>query len=60
MENDIINRILIALTNKGSRPKHHDYIMRQLKSTWPILYNALMELVEVRKDHYPEIKYDIG
>lgn len=43
-----MKKIANALMDKGSHPKHHDYMIRELQNKWPTLYKALMDLVEAR------------
>ena len=40
----IIDNIYKALTDKGSYPHHHDHIFRELKTKWPVLFQALQRL----------------
>lgn len=42
---DALIAIKKALTDKGSYPKHHDYIVRELKIKWPVLSSALDKLI---------------
>lgn len=43
-----LRKIYDAMTDKGSHPDHHDHVMRELKTKWPTLYNALDELILAR------------
>lgn len=47
-----LDAIYKALTDKGSHPDHHDYIMRELSTKWPVLHAALKELISVRNNTY--------
>jgi hypothetical protein len=42
---DALIAIKEALTDKGSYPEHHDYIVRELKTKWPVLSSALDKLL---------------
>ena len=41
-----------VLTDKANHPDHHDHIMRELSTKWPVLHNALKQLVIARKESY--------
>jgi hypothetical protein len=43
---DALLAIKKALTDKGSHPDHHDHIVRELKTKWPVLSSALDQLVD--------------
>lgn len=51
-EKDAIDAIYKALTEKGSHPDHHDHIMRELLTKWPVLHSALNRLIRSRKETY--------
>jgi hypothetical protein len=48
-----------ALTDKGNHPDHHDHIMRELSTKWPVLHKALKQLVVARKESYNRPSSDI-
>jgi hypothetical protein len=54
-EKKAIDAIYDTVVLKGVNPEHHDYIMRKLKTEWPVLFNALNNLVDVRRKHYNKI-----
>jgi hypothetical protein len=58
-EKTATDKIYSALTNKGSHPAHHDYIMRELSVKWPVLYKALNDLLNARKETYNRTSSDI-
>lgn len=58
-EKDAIDSIYKAISDKGSHPDHHDHIMRELSTKWPVLYKALMQLISARKEHYNQQTSDI-
>jgi len=43
---DALLAIKKALTDKGNHPDHHDHIVRELKTKWPVLSSALDQLLE--------------
>ena len=47
-EYDALEAVYKALTDKGSYPKHHDHVARELKVKWPTLNKALDQLVKAR------------
>ena len=47
-----LDAVYNALTDKGNHPDHHDHIMRELSTKWPVLHNALKQLVIARKETY--------
>jgi hypothetical protein len=47
-----LDAVYDALTDKGNHPDHHDHIMRELSTKWPVLYKALKQLVVARKESY--------
>lgn len=47
-EYDALEAVYKALTDKGSYPKHHDHVARELKVKWPTLNRALDQLVKAR------------
>jgi hypothetical protein len=47
-EHEAIVEIFNAITDKGKYPHHHDDMMRELETKWPVLYKALNNLVKVR------------
>jgi len=56
-EYEAIKSIYSALTNKGSYPKHHDHVARELKTKWPVLNNALDLFVKAHQaKHNPSAK----
>jgi len=54
-----LDAVYSALTDKGNHPDHHDHIMRELSTKWPVLHTALKQLIIARKESYnnpsPEI-----
>lgn len=58
-EKDALEAIYKALSDKGKHPDHHDYIMRELSTKWPVLHSALTKLLIVRKDKYNKQTYDV-
>lgn len=51
-EKDALEAIYKALSDKGSHPDHHDHIMRELSTKWPVLHSALNKLLLARKEYY--------
>ena len=47
-----LDAIYNALMDKGRHPDHHDYIMRELSTKWPVLHAALKQLISVRNNTY--------
>ena len=47
-----LDAVYNALTDKANHPDHHDHIMRELSTKWPVLHNALKHLVIARKESY--------
>jgi hypothetical protein len=58
-EKDALEAIYKALSDKEKYPHHHDVIMRELSTKWPVLHSALNKLLIVRKDKYNKQSYDI-
>lgn len=54
-----VDAIYNALVDKGKHPDHHDYIMRELSTKWPVLHKALKELMSVRNNTYNKTTSDI-
>jgi hypothetical protein len=40
----IASQIYKALSDKGSHPDHHEHVMREMKTKWPVLFTALDRL----------------
>lgn len=38
--------VCAALVNAGSHPDYHNRMLSKLKEEWPVLFKALVELVE--------------
>jgi hypothetical protein len=51
-ERDAIQSIYNIINDKGSHPDHHDHVMRELSTKWPLLHKALLQLVKARKEGY--------
>lgn len=51
-EYDALRAIYNAMTDKGSHPKHHDIIVKDLKTKWYTLHKALEDLVQARSYSY--------
>ena len=51
-EKEAVDAIHNAIVEKGSHPDHHDHIMRELSTKWPVLHKALLQLVKSRKESY--------
>lgn len=51
-EDQAIKAIYQAMTDKGSYPEHHEYIVRELENKWPALYKALQELVSAKNNSF--------
>ncbi len=51
-EKEVLDAIYDALLVKGNHPEHHDYIMKELRVKWPVLFKALDKLIIIRKDKY--------
>lgn len=51
-EKEVLDAIYDALTVKGNHPEHHDHVMRELRTKWPVLYKALDKLTIIRKNNY--------
>ena len=51
-ERDAIQSIYNIINDKGSHPDHHDHVMRELSTKWPVLHKALLQLVKARKEGY--------
>lgn len=49
-QDEAINRIYDAVTNKGTNPKHHDKMMQKLRIQWPTLHSAITALVIAKLD----------
>lgn len=45
-EYDALKAVYNAITDKGSHPKHHDHVARELKTKWPVLDSALKQVVK--------------
>jgi hypothetical protein len=57
-EYEALKNIYSALTDKGSYPKHHDHVARELKLKWPVLNKALEQFVKAYQvKHNPSTKY---
>lgn len=54
-EEQAIKAIYSAMTDKGAYPEHHDHVVRELQTKWPVLYKALQELVSAKNTHYNTI-----
>jgi len=46
-EYDALKAVYNAVTDKGSHPKHHDHVAREIQIKWPLLDAALKQLVKV-------------
>ena len=58
-EYNALKNIYSALTDKGSYPKHHDHVARELKLKWPVLNKALEQFVKAYQvKHNPSTKYN--
>lgn len=51
-EKEAIDAIYDALINKGDYPHHHDHVVREMNTKWPVLFKALDNLTKVRKKYY--------
>ena len=51
-EKDALDAIYKAIVDKGSHPDHHDHLVRELSTKWPVLHKALAQLVRARKENY--------
>ena len=47
-----LDAVYDALTDKANHPDHHDHIMRELSTKWPVLHKALKQLIVARKESY--------
>jgi hypothetical protein len=47
-----------ALTDKGSHPIHHDHVMRELQTKWPVLFKALNDFMLSRSYISQKIQED--
>ena len=54
-----LDAIYDALTNKGKHPDHHDHVMRELSTKWPVLHRALKQLLLARKETYNRKSSDL-
>jgi hypothetical protein len=45
-EYNALKAVYNAVTDKGSHPKHHDHVARELKTKWPVLDSALKQVVK--------------
>lgn len=60
-EKEAIDAIYDALIVKGNHPEHHDHVVRELRTKWPVLFKALDRLTVVRKKHYNKTTdYDVN
>jgi hypothetical protein len=57
-ERNALDAIYNALKDKGNHPDHHDHIMRELKTKWPVLHKALDSLIIARHKHYSPTSHD--
>jgi hypothetical protein len=59
----ITSQIYKALSDKGSHPKHHEHVMREMKTKWPVLFAALDRLEKYyiynNEKYYSSSKRDI-
>lgn len=51
-EKEAIDAIYNALIMKGDYPHHHDHVVREMRTKWPVLFRALDKLTNVRKKYY--------
>lgn len=58
LEYDALTAIYNALTDRGTHPEHHDHLMRELKTKWPVLHNALNNLINSRSYYSSYAKYE--
>jgi hypothetical protein len=58
-EKRALDTIYNALADKGNHPSHHDHVMRELSTKWPVLHSALNQLIRVRKYYYNSSSSDI-
>ena len=51
-EYEALQSIYNALTDKGSHPKHHDHVRREIELKWPTLSKALSQLVTAHNQYH--------
>ena len=47
-EGQAFDAIYNTLVNKGTHPDHYDFLMREIKTKWPSLWQNLQDIIKIR------------